>query len=77
MNNKNNDNAKLDLNGENINFNVHEGTIGPDVIDISKLYSESGRFTYDPGFTSTANCKSSITFLLYASFNLGIIFVCL
>ena len=63
MNNKNNDNAKLDLNGENINFNVHEGTIGPDVIDISKLYSESGRFTYDPGFTSTANCKSSITFI--------------
>ncbi|MED5437100.1 MAG: citrate synthase [Pseudomonadota bacterium] len=63
MNDKNNDNAKLDLNGENINFNVHEGTIGPDVIDISKLYSESGRFTYDPGFTSTANCKSSITFI--------------
>ena len=63
MNDKNNDNAKLNLNGENINFNIHEGTIGPDVIDISKLYSESGRFTYDPGFTSTANCKSSITFI--------------
>tara|TARA_B100001250_G_C19817038_1_gene799095 strand:+ start:6019 stop:7317 length:1299 start_codon:yes stop_codon:yes gene_type:complete len=63
MNDKKNDNAKLNLNGENINFNIHEGTIGPDVIDISKLYSESGRFTYDPGFTSTANCKSSITFI--------------
>ena len=63
MNDKNNDNAKLNLNGENINFNIHEGTIGPDVIDISKLYSESGKFTYDPGFTSTANCKSSITFI--------------
>ena len=63
MNDKNNDNAKLNLNDENINFNIHKGTIGPDVIDISKLYSESGRFTYDPGFTSTANCKSSITFI--------------
>jgi len=63
MNDKNNDNVKLNLNGENINFNIHEGTIGPDVIDISKLYSESGKFTYDPGFTSTANCKSSITFI--------------
>ena len=63
MNDKSNDNVKLNLNGENINFNIHEGTIGPDVIDISKLYSESGRFTYDPGFTSTANCKSSITFI--------------
>ena len=63
MNDKNNNNAKLNLNSENINFNIHEGTIGPDVIDISKLYSESGKFTYDPGFTSTANCKSSITFI--------------
>ncbi|MFL2834030.1 MAG: citrate synthase, partial [Alphaproteobacteria bacterium] len=63
MNDKNNDNAKLNLNGDNINFNILEGAIGPDVIDISKLYSESGRFTYDPGFTSTANCKSSITFI--------------
>ena len=63
MNDKNNDSAKLNLHGENIDFNIHEGTIGPDVIDISKLYSASGRFTYDPGFTSTANCKSSITFI--------------
>ncbi len=63
MNDKKNDNAKLNLNGTNIDFNIHEGTIGPDVIDISKLYSKSGRFTYDPGFTSTANCKSSITFI--------------
>ena len=63
MNDKNNNNAKLNLNSQNINFNIHEGTIGPDVIDISKLYSESGKFTYDPGFTSTANCKSSITFI--------------
>ena len=39
------------------------GSIGPDVIDISKLYSETGKFTYDPGFTSTASCKSTITYI--------------
>jgi citrate synthase len=39
------------------------GTIGPDVIDISKLYADSGIFTFDPGFTSTAACKSTITYI--------------
>ena len=42
---------------------MREGTIGPEVIDISKLYGETGRFTYDPGFTSTASCESKITFI--------------
>ena len=55
--------ADLKLNGDLYNFNVHEGTIGPDVLDISKLYAQSGKFTYDPGFTSTANCKSTITYI--------------
>ena len=39
------------------------GATGPDVIDIRKLYSESGFFTFDPGYTSTASCESSITFI--------------
>ncbi|MGH8544292.1 MAG: citrate synthase, partial [Gammaproteobacteria bacterium] len=39
------------------------GTLGPSVIDIRKLYSELGYFTYDPGFTSTASCESRVTFI--------------
>ena len=42
---------------------VRTGTIGPDVIDVANLYKETGCFTYDPGFTSTANCKSAITYI--------------
>jgi len=45
------------------NFKVMEGTVGPSVIDISALYKESGMFTYDPGFTSTASCESKITYI--------------
>ncbi len=42
---------------------IYKGTIGPDVIDIRKLYGESGKFTYDPGFMSTAACNSTITYI--------------
>ena len=42
---------------------VYEGTMGPEVIDIRKLYGQTGRFTYDPGFLSTAACASSITYI--------------
>ena len=42
---------------------VLEGTIGPDVIDIRPLYAKTGKFTYDPGFMSTAACKSGITYI--------------
>src|SRR6202795_3115025 len=42
---------------------VKAGTIGPSVVDISKLYAQSGMFTYDPGFTSTASCESEITYI--------------
>src|SRR6476620_3948253 len=42
---------------------VKAGTIGPSVIDIGKLYAQSGMFTYDPGFTSTASCVSEITYI--------------
>ena len=42
---------------------VLRGSIGPDVIDIRTLYGKTGRFTYDPGFLSTASCNSTITFI--------------
>ncbi len=44
-------------------FPVRQGSVGPDVIDIRKLYAETGAFTYDPGFTSTAACESAITYI--------------
>ena len=44
-------------------FPILGGTLGPDVIDIRKLYGQTGMFTYDPGFTSTASCSSKITFI--------------
>ena len=44
-------------------FSVISGTLAPDVIDIRKLYGATDRFTYDPGFTSTASCESKITFI--------------
>jgi len=40
-----------------------EGSMGPAVIDVRKLYAETGWFTYDPGYTSTASCTSKITFI--------------
>ncbi|MES2936517.1 MAG: citrate synthase [Pseudomonadota bacterium] len=42
---------------------IYHGSIGPDVIDIRKLYAQTGMFTYDPGFLSTAACQSSITYI--------------
>ncbi len=44
-------------------YPVLSGTVGPDVIDIRKLYAKSGMFTYDPGFTSTASCESALTYI--------------
>ncbi|MFN3230050.1 MAG: citrate synthase [Asticcacaulis sp.] len=55
--------AKLTLGDKVIEMPVHAGTLGPDVIDIRKLYAETDAFTYDPGFTSTAACESKITFI--------------
>src|SRR5690625_4709921 len=49
--------------GKSVDFTVRSGTHGPDVVDIQSLYSEFGYFTYDPGFTSTASCRSDITFI--------------
>src|ERR1700730_18492609 len=42
---------------------VKTGTLGPSVVDIGKLYAQTGMFTYDPGFTSTASCESEITYI--------------
>ena len=44
-------------------FPVYSGSIGPDVIDIRKLYAQTGKFTFDPGFMSTAACESAITYI--------------
>lgn len=49
--------------GKNYTFNILRATKGQDVIDIRTLFKETGMFTYDPGFTSTASCSSSITFI--------------
>ena len=46
-----------------IEMPIYKGTVGPDVIDISKLYGKTGKFTYDPGFMSTASCSSKITYI--------------
>ncbi len=53
----------LTLGEKSIPVPVKTGTIGPSVIDIGKLYAQTGYFTYDPGFTSTASCESQITYI--------------
>jgi citrate synthase len=55
--------AKLNFEGKDFDYKVLSGTVGPDVIDIRKLYAQTGAFTYDPGFTSTASCDSAITYI--------------
>ena len=50
-------------NNQQTQMPVRSGTIGPDVIDVGRLYRDTGCFTYDPGFTSTANCSSRITYI--------------
>lgn len=49
--------------GESIELPVYQGSVGPDVIDIRKLYGQTGMFTYDPGFLATASCESGITYI--------------
>ena len=55
--------ATISIDGKSYDFPVLEGTVGPDTIDITKLYALSNNFTLDPGFTSTASCESSITYI--------------
>ena len=55
--------AKLIFGDKETTCRLSPGTIGPWVIDIAKLYHDTGMFTYDPGFTSTASCESKITYI--------------
>jgi len=56
-------NATLTVDGKTVDLPVYSGTIGPEVIDIRQLYAKTGMFTFDPGFMSTAACKSNITYI--------------
>ncbi|WP_169569178.1 citrate synthase [Sneathiella limimaris] len=60
---KENGTVQLNEGSSNTDLPMLEGTVGPKVIDIRKLYAQTGHFTYDPGFTSTASCDSAITFI--------------
>lgn len=55
--------ATLNVGGKESSYGVLNGSVGPDVIDIRKLYANTGAFTYDPGFTSTASCESKLTYI--------------
>ena len=55
--------ATIDANGKKADLPLISGTHGPDVADIRSLYKDTGIFTYDPGFATTASCKSAITFI--------------
>lgn len=58
-----NDTSKISVNGQDADYPVLEGSVGPKVVDIRKLYGQTGCFTFDPGFTSTASCESKITYI--------------
>ena len=73
-----NGSATVSVGGKPVELPVLKGTMGPDVVDIRKLYAATDTFTYDPGFTSTASCESQITFidgdkgvLLYRGYPIG------
>ena len=57
------ENAKLKIGSKDFDFPIKKGSVGPSVIDVSKLYAETDHFTFDPGFTSTGSCESSITYI--------------
>ena len=49
--------------GKTYEFNILDASVGPSVVDISTFYKNTGMFTYDEGYTSTASCKSDITYI--------------
>ena len=55
--------GKLTIDDKDWTFKIYDGTIGPSVMDIGKLYAQTGMFTYDPGYTSTGSCESKITYI--------------
>jgi len=58
-----NDKATLNIGDKTWEFSMRQASVGPEIIDIGALYKETGAFTFDPGFTSTASCESDITFI--------------
>ena len=55
--------SSFTLGDQTVSMPVHQGSVGPDVVDIRKFYAQTGAFTYDPGFTSTASCQSALTYI--------------
>ena len=55
--------ATLDINGTTVTYPVLQGSCGPDVVDIRKLFGDTGAFTNDPGYKSTASCESALTYI--------------
>ncbi|WP_294391019.1 citrate synthase [uncultured Sphingomonas sp.] len=55
--------STISIGDKTTNYPVLKGTTGPDVVDIRKFYAQTGAFTYDPGFTSTASCESGLTYI--------------
>ncbi len=55
--------VELRIGDKVVNLPIKKSTIGPDVIDVTNIYSLTGYFTYDPGFMSTASCKSAMTYI--------------
>ena len=55
--------ATFSMGGQSHSLPVRSGSVGPDVVDIRKFYADTGAFTYDPGFTSTASCESGLTYI--------------
>jgi citrate synthase len=56
-------NARLTIGDKSVDLPILSGSVGPDVMDIRKLYGQTGLFTYDPGYTSTGSCESEITYI--------------
>ena len=63
MTNQAHKSAKLTIGDTTLDLPIYTGTIGPDVVDIRRLYADGGVFTSDPGFTSTGSCESAITYI--------------
>jgi citrate synthase len=55
--------ATITVGNKNVDLPMYDGTVGPTVIDIGKLLAQTGMFTFDPGFLSTASCESKITYI--------------
>jgi citrate synthase len=57
------DTAQLKVGDKEYSYPILSGSVGPDVMDVRKLYAQTGLFTYDPGYTSTGSCESAITYI--------------